>query len=174
MKTRITDKSASEIQTTTENDRFDLKRILVPIDFSENSMKALRYAAAFARQFDAKVSLLHVVVPVPVAADYGYGPVIPPYQEEMAIRRIEDQLAALGRKEVGAERLSEVAVRCGSAFDEIGRAAKELAVDLIVLSTHGYTGLKHILLGSTAERVVRHAPCPVLVVREQEPEFVRE
>jgi len=57
-------------------------------------------------------------------------------------------------------------VRTGKAFNEINQVASELKADLIVISTHGYTGLKHTLLGSTAERVVRHAPCAVLVVRK--------
>jgi universal stress protein A len=63
-------------------------------------------------------------------------------------------------------------VRSGVAFDEIAKVARELKVDLIILSTHGHTGLKHVFLGSTAENVVRRAPCAVLVVREQEHEFV--
>ena len=63
-------------------------------------------------------------------------------------------------------------VRLGQPHREITEAAKELHVDLIVLATHGYTGLKHAFLGSTAERVVRHAPCPVLTVREREHDFV--
>jgi nucleotide-binding universal stress UspA family protein len=66
----------------------------------------------------------------------------------------------------------KVAVRTGTAFLEIAEAAKSLEADLIIIATHGYTGLKHLLLGSTAERVVRSAPCPVLVVREHEHEFV--
>ena len=62
-------------------------------------------------------------------------------------------------------------MRRGVAFEEIGNAARELSSDLIVINTHGYTGLKHVMVGSTAERVIRHAPCPVLVVREHEREF---
>jgi len=164
-------RDASE-QTATHHDRFHLKRILVPIDFSEDSKKALRYATAFARQFGAKIILLHVLVPIPVSSEYPCGPVVMQQQDETA-RYLEDQLSTLGRKEAG-DSVSEAVVRCGAGFDEIARAAKELDIDLIVLSTHGYTGLKHILLGSTAERVVRHASCPVLIVREREREFVRE
>jgi universal stress protein A len=62
--------------------------------------------------------------------------------------------------------------RIGRAFDEITAAAREQKADLIVISTHGYSGVKHVVLGSVAERVVRHAPCPVLVVREHERDFV--
>lgn len=163
----------SEEQAAAELDRFDLKSILVPIDFSADSRKALRYAAAFARQFNAKITLLHVVIPIPASTEYPYGPVAMQFQDESTVRTIKDQLLTLGRKEAG-DRMSQAVVRCGPAFDEISRAAKELHIDLIVLSTHGYTGLSHILLGSTAERVVRHAPCPVLIVRERGREFVRE
>ena len=72
------------------------------------------------------------------------------------------------RASIGAEAL----VRAGQPYYEITTAAKELDVDLIVITTHGRTGLKHALLGSTAERVVRHAPCPVLTVREREHDFI--
>jgi len=68
--------------------------------------------------------------------------------------------------------MEKILVRYGRSFNEIADAARMLKANLIIISTHGYTGLKHALLGSTTERVVRHAPCPVLVVREQEQEFV--
>ena len=158
-------RAASQEQTTTKKGGGDVKRILVPIDFSESSQKALGRAAALARRFAARITLLHVVVPIPVSNEYPFGPAPMQYQDDAAIRSLEDQLSALGRKEAG-DHVSEVIVRCGAAFNEIARAAEELDIDLIVLSTHGYTGLKHILLGSTAERVVRHAPCAVLVLRE--------
>ncbi|HTD65875.1 MAG TPA: universal stress protein, partial [Candidatus Limnocylindria bacterium] len=67
--------------------------------------------------------------------------------------------------------IKSTVVRNGVPFHEIAQAAATLKIDLIVISTHGYTGLKHVLLGSTAERVVRHAPCPVLVVRKEERDF---
>jgi nucleotide-binding universal stress UspA family protein len=63
-------------------------------------------------------------------------------------------------------------VRIGSAWQEITEIARDRDIDLIIIGTHGYTGLKHLVLGSTAEKVVRHAPCPVLTVREKEHEFV--
>jgi nucleotide-binding universal stress UspA family protein len=69
---------------------------------------------------------------------------------------------------IAPELLEKTLVRHGVAFDEITKAARELCVDMIVISTHGYTGLKHVVMGSTAERVVRYAGCPVLVVRERE------
>jgi universal stress protein A len=74
-------------------------------------------------------------------------------------------LSALGEQMLGPCRVVETVVRGGLAFFEITEAAKVLNADLIVVGTHGYTGLKRALLGSTAEKVVRHAPCPVLVAR---------
>jgi nucleotide-binding universal stress UspA family protein len=93
---------------------------------------------------------------------------------------LELETVGEGRKELEIVRLtigdaarSTTLLRTGQPHTEIVEAARELGADLIVLSTHGHTGLTHALLGSTAEKVVRHAPCPVLVVREKEHEFVR-
>ena len=82
------------------------------------------------------------------------------------------QLEAMAAKELPAEISRDTTVRVGRPFHEIVEAAREGNADLIILATHGHTGLKHMLLGSTAENVVRHASCPVLIVREQEHEFV--
>ena len=81
-------------------------------------------------------------------------------------------LAEFVKKQVPAVLETETVTRFGHAVDGITLAAKDLDVDLIVIATHGHTGLKHLLLGSVAERVVRLAPCPVLTVREREHEFV--
>jgi nucleotide-binding universal stress UspA family protein len=147
-----------------------IRRILVPLDFSKPAEKALRYAVSFAKQFDAKITLLHVC-PVPYyGGDLGYIPASFP-ADQASEKAIADQLASDARRLVPTGMLDRTLVRVGSAFDEICNAARKLNSDLIIISTHGYTGLKHALLGSTAERVVRHAPCPVLVVRKHEREF---
>jgi universal stress protein A len=78
----------------------------------------------------------------------------------------------LERLGIDAGMIDKTLVRHGVPFNEISGTASTLKADLIVIATHGYTGLKHVFLGSTAERVVRHAPCPVLVVREDEREFI--
>jgi universal stress protein A len=150
----------------------NLKRILVPVDFSPLSKKALLYAARFAQQFPAELHLLHVVEPeIPPAFD-GFMIAPPPISNGATA-------SSAGRMKgwVTSARTAGVAevasaVRPGLAAFEIVEAAKELDVDLIVIGTHGYTGWKHFAIGSTAERVVRAAPCPVLVVREKEHEFV--
>jgi nucleotide-binding universal stress UspA family protein len=150
-----------------------LNKILVPVDFSDFSTKALDYALAFADQFDAQVILLHVVEPA-----------VYPESSMLVATALDDlnndltkvaqqKLNELKRERIGDRVSSELLVRLGRAFSEIVAAASELDVDLIILATHGYTGLKHVLLGSTAERVVRHAPCPVLTVRDPEHEFLR-
>ena len=149
-----------------------LKRILVPIDFSPLSKKALQYALRFAEEFRAEVMLLHVVEPdVPPSFD-GFmiaPPIVANGNRARCEKRLKDLASSMTVR--GTNRV-ESAVRTGLAAYEIGEAAKECDVDLIVIATHGYTGWKHFAIGSTAERVVRAAPCPVLVVREKEHEFV--
>ncbi len=115
---------------------------------------------------------MHVLQPFSLPAEIGY---LPP---EMAVSQREfldstrEQLEKLCAREIGARARSQVQVRDGVPWQEIVAAARETNTDLIILATHGRTGLKHVLLGSVAERVVRHAPCPVLVVRDQERDFM--
>lgn len=148
------------------------QRILVAVDFSEESRNALKCAAELAAQFNASLTLVHVVEP-------HFGPPdtdVPALTgeasdaEEYAEAKLE--LNALGEQMLGPCRVVETVVRAGLAFFEITEAAKALGADLIVVGTHGYTGLKRALLGSTAEKVVRHAPCPVLVARASYGDFV--
>lgn len=147
-----------------------LASILVPIDFSDTSQKALKYAVPFAVQFGAKLTLLHVMEPV-ATPDFAYFPL--ELESDKVIKALKAKLESVRRKlGPGRELVERILVRQGSAFHEITEAARGLKCDLIVITTHGRTGLKHALLGSTAERVVRHAPCPVLVVRQVEHEFV--
>jgi universal stress protein A len=147
-----------------------LKRILVPTDFSEPSLKALRYAVALARQFGATIFLVHVLERIPfIAGDQSVVITIP---EEESIQVAKKRLLSLAADEIEEVVPVSTVVRTGKPFAELVTLAKELQIDLIIVATHGYTGLRHILLGSTAERLVRHAACPVLVVREQEHEFV--
>jgi universal stress protein A len=148
----------------------NLKKILVPTDFSEFADKGLRYALRFAEQFGASLTLLHVVEPRLYPEGFL---VIPPEMEQAnadMLRLTQEKLEAF-RQEIGPAIQTAAHVRMGSPYAEIVAAAQELEIDLIILPTHGYTGLKHILIGSTAERVVRHAPCPVLTVRADEREF---
>jgi universal stress protein A len=152
---------------------FRLKKILVPTDFSDCSAKALDYALAFAKLSEAQIILLHVVEPIvypmysqDVAADLGG------FQADL-IKASEAQLEQFSREKAAGCQSLKLKLSEGGAFWEIVETAKKEKVDLIILSTHGRTGLKHVLMGSTAERVVRHAPCPVLTVRETEHEFLK-
>ncbi len=150
----------------------DLKKILVPIDFSETSKKAFHYALRFAEQFNCEIVLLHVVEPV--SPTVGPPLVLEVFLDaEDPLSTMEKKLATLSAQSHsnGANSVSS-AIRTGHAPNEITKAAKDLDIDLIVIATHGYTSWRHLCIGSTAERVVRSAPCPVLVVREKEHEFV--
>jgi universal stress protein A len=150
----------------------NLKKILVPIDFSDMSKHAFQYALRFAEQFRCEIVLLHVVEPETVIAGTPLGvDVFADLEDDMAAAKAE--LAALVAAS-SRDRLKSVAsaVRSGHAPNEITKAAKELDVDLIVIATHGYTSWQHLCISSTAERVVRAAPCSVFVVREKEHDFV--
>ncbi len=162
--------------------RANFRKILCPVDFSSTSEYALTYAVALAEKFGAKITLLHVAeIPATAMADcYGisgaeYMGCYTRFEEaEDSSEPVgEDELEALAtrmRSEVGCPVATRR--RQGKAFVEIIRQAKEDESDLIVMGTHGRTGLPHVLIGSTAERVVRKAPCPVLTVKHPEHEFV--
>ncbi len=142
-----------------------VERILVPIDFSDCSSKALDYALAFAEQFEASLILLHVVEPAVYPENYLVVQTAADEMNQDLVQAGRERLAALSRKRIGGKVPSETLVRLGRAHSEIPDTARALGADLIIIGTHGYTGLKHVLLGSTAERVVRYASCPVLTVR---------
>jgi universal stress protein A len=147
---------------------FKLKKILVPVDFTDCTEESLLYAVPFALQFGAEITLLHIVEPAYVpASEVG---------DCSDVETMEEAAAKL--KKLG-DRLAEKApchtlVRKGGALFEINKVARELACDLIILATHGRTGLERMVMGSTSEKVVRYAGCPVLVVRKNEHEFVTE
>lgn len=148
-----------------------LKSILVPIDFSDLSKQALDYAVPFAQQFGARLTLLHVFEPVAASAFPALARLV--LENDKVVAACKTELDRLVKEKGIPPKLVEKAlIRVGRSYVEIADAARTLKVDLIIISTHGYTGLKHTFLGSTTERVVRHAPCPVLVVRENQHEFV--
>jgi len=151
---------------------FHLRRILVPVDFSDTSRKALLYAVPFATAFNAEVEVVHVVQPYTVPAEVGYMPPELTVSPQELANSAREELNKLCAREIGARARFQVQVREGVPWPEVIAAARETNADLIILATHGWTGLKHVFLGSVAERVVRHAPCPVLVVRERERDFV--
>lgn len=137
-------------------------RLLVPTDFSDPSRRALDYASCFCRQFGSRVTLIHVLEPV-MSPDFKTFPLA--LDEEKVVESARQRLAQLARGRIPEGHLDALVVRAGNPFHEIAEAAREMQADLIIIATHGYTGLKRALLGSTAERVVRYAKCPVLAVR---------
>jgi nucleotide-binding universal stress UspA family protein len=135
----------------------DIARILVAVDFSPGSQQALALAEEVARRFAAEVAVLHVDEALSVIP----GSDLAETRRVAAERALEDATAELRRKDIRARPI----LRSGLAAIEIVEAANAEHADLLVLGTHGRTGLAHVLLGSVAERVVRTAPCPVLTVR---------
>lgn len=148
-----------------------IRSILVPLDFSIASRKALNYAVGFAEQFDAKLTLLNVIEPIGTPDFQQTSPVM--LDNEKLMERCRHELEHIAKQDhIRPELIERIDIRFGRSYNEITEAARALKADLIVISTHGYTGWKHTIFGSTTERVVRQAPCPVLVVREQEREFI--
>ncbi len=145
-----------------------LKRILVPIDFSETSEAALRYGVELARRFTARLYLLHVPEHPGEAAEAEY----PIGLFEMMQNAAHDRLGHLLSAEETRELRPECAMRLGAPSEVIVRHAVEHEIDLIVMGTHGREGIARVLLGSVAEKVVRRASCPVLTVHHPEYGFV--
>jgi nucleotide-binding universal stress UspA family protein len=146
-----------------------LRRILVPLDFSGKSRQALDFAVPLAEQYGGKIILLHVVQPPAVSTWQG----IPGGGHYLAMNLHDLADAARYRlKAMACERVppalrGQFVVRQGNPCAEITSAARRLKAELIVISTHGCTGLKKMLIGSTTERVVQHAHCSVLTVRRR-------
>lgn len=154
----------------------EIKSILLPTDFSECGNYALSYAASLARRFGASIICINVIEPIVPTVGYSG------MTEPLPIADITEQLEDSAERELpklaecdectGID-VEELVVH-GEASSEIVRVAKERQVDLIVISSHGRTGLGRILFGSTAESVVRHASCPVLVVKPPQEEETEE
>jgi len=143
-----------------------IKTVLVPIDFSDYSKNALKYAATFAKQFNAKIFLIYVVEPMIYPADFSMGQVAIPSMDLDLRTRAEEELKSLSKNFIDRSLSVETIIKTGKPFVEINETAKEVNADLIIIATHGHTGVEHLLFGSTAEKVVRKAPCPVLTLRE--------
>lgn len=146
---------------TSDTGGLNLQRILVPVDFSSCSFDALHTAVRLAREFRAELTLLYVVEPV---VNTGDGASFLPLQEETekaAHRRLESLALQLTN--------CRAIVRVGAPAHTIVGLAAELNADLIVIGTHGRSGFARVLLGSVAEQVIRHAGCPVFVVRQKNP-----
>lgn len=140
-----------------------IRSILVPIDFSKPSLQAIECALPLVKKFNAQLHLVHVFAPDYPLASMAVMPLVVP--KLTVDKRVRRQLKEVAKKySVQLDRGNIHALR-GRPFEEICRLAREKSIDLIVTSSRGLTGLKHLALGSTAERIVRYSPCPVLVVR---------
>jgi nucleotide-binding universal stress UspA family protein len=141
------------------------KRILFPTDFSEGALHALPYAVDMAKNCDAKFYMLHVIYDVATAS----GIYVPHVSFDELYKDLEKsaqkELEKFGYKELRDLKDVEYTVLRGTPYDKILQFAQEKNIDLIVIGTHGRKGLDRFLFGSTAEKVVRYAPCPVLTVR---------
>ncbi len=138
-------------------------KICCPIDFSETSRAALEEASELAQRYQAELVLLHVFEPPVATADLM---VAPPEMFEQTAKDLERKLEVWkGEAERRGARAVRALVVTGAAATETVRFAREGGYDLVVMGTHGRRGLRHLVLGSVAERVVREAPCAVLVVR---------
>ncbi len=147
------------------------RRVLVTTDFSETSLEALPIAAEIASHFDAELLLVHVLPvdsptpwDIPPYADFGLASLPLPEYESHVRQEVDRRLLQVAAKHAAGAKV-RCPVRRGDAAAEIGRVAAEEKADLIVLATHGWTGWRHLVFGSVAEKVLREAPCPVLSVR---------
>lgn len=140
------------------------QRIVCPTDFSPTADAAARYAASLARAYSGELVLMHVLPQLhyPLRG-LGMAEAFPHLQEELHTRA-KERLAEVVQS-LGSDLRVRTELRDGETYEQVLACARDSKADIIVMGTHGHTGLKHALLGSTAERVVRLAECPVLTVR---------
>jgi nucleotide-binding universal stress UspA family protein len=145
------------------------RKILVPLDFSESSRLGLEYALGFAQEFHSTVVLFHSVFVSPYLLGNRFRahqvPMLIASEQKSARSEMENLREAISRKGGSVE----TRVAFGSPVEQIGKYVRKAGVDLIITSTHGRSGLRRVFMGSTAERIVRYAPCPVLVVPNRPP-----
>ena len=137
-----------------------IQKILVPTDFTSHSDKAINYAVMMARAFEARILLIHVIEPF----TYSVSETIQVMDHYVALREIADPIMDNLREQLSKQAKVDTFIVKGFPYVEIVKKAKQSKADLIVMGTHGRTGLKHLLMGSVAERVVRLARCPVLTI----------
>ena len=153
-----------ELSGHADKGKFNFDRILVATDFSPNALRAVNYALELAKRLGARLTILHVV-PEPSALDYPMGG-IPPEEvagwQKEAAKRLTQQLTQARQDYSNVDTIQRMAI---SPRDEIVKVATDLPADLLILSTHGLSGWKHFLLGSYAEKILKHAPCPTTIVK---------
>ena len=149
----------------------NVKKILAPIDFSPHSMEAMRAAMELAKDVGAEVHLVHVIaphhtfIPLPLATSAEQSRELA--REAAMLEQAEEELAHLKKDEFGDSNKVFTFSAVGHPVQKLVDYAKEQAIDLIVMATHGRSGVEHMLLGGTAEKIVRGAPCSVLIIRQR-------
>jgi nucleotide-binding universal stress UspA family protein len=145
-----------------------IQHILVPVDFSGHAEQALEYAMGLARKLSARLTLLHVIHTMPLGVVDGGATLPPSYFQELEAE-VQQEMETYRQRVQEAGLEGTILVMHGVPFQSIVDTARDQHVDLIVMGTQGRTGLAHVFLGSVAEKVVRLAPCPVLVTRGPHP-----
>ncbi len=147
----------------------NVKKILAPIDFSEHSMEAMRTAMEMAKDVGAEVHLMHVIaphhhfIPLPLATNAEQSRELA--REAAMIEQAEQELARIKKDDFGDSKKVFTYCVVGHPVEKLAEYAKEQDIDLIVMSTHGRSSVEHMLLGGTTEKLVRNAPCSILVIR---------
>ena len=168
---RKTKKTARPMQRNRKSEPplLTFRRILVPIDFSTESTWALKAAVKLVSTDEQSLLMVHVVGPIYDLRDFGYGPVQQRRPNKGLMRHARQKLRALGRRHVGEKTEWRCVVRSGTAPKQILKTAEEFRADVVVMPTRGLSHAPPNEVGSTAERVVRYAPCPVLVLPKKTP-----
>lgn len=148
-----------------------IKKILLTTDFSDYASYALSYAVEFAEKLKAEIGLLHVIEPIIAPTDFTWESYDIAELEKKSREYTQQSLDKIIREKIPDKIKAIPIIRYGRSFEEIIRCAKDEKFDMIIMSTHGLTGISHILFGSTAEKVVRKSPVPVLTVRDPEHKF---
>ena len=147
-----------------------VEKVMAPVDFSKESLLAVKFAASLVQQYRAKLYVMHVLQPLHPRLR-GYMEDFLEIQEKMVLEAEKDVKKIVPAKIRESIRV-ETVVEVGNPHHAIVEKAKELEIDVLVIATHGRTGFSHVLIGSVAEKVIRHAPCPVFVVRDPKDKFV--
>ncbi len=146
-------------------------KILVPTDFSESAKYALPFAIDLAQKYKASLHILHVVEPIVAPVDFAWGTYSYPDIEKQLSGYVDESLSKIVDEQIPQDLVTEVTNLHGKPWREIVSFAKDEGMELIVMATHGLSGLSHAIYGSTAEKIVRKAPCPVFIVRHPDVKF---
>lgn len=150
----------------------NVKKILAPIDFSEHSMNAMRSAMELAKDVGAEVHLVHVIaphhyfIPLPLATNVEQSRELA--REAAMLEQAEEELARIKKDDFGDSKKVMTFAVIGHPVQKLVDYAKAQSIDLIVMATHGRSGIEHAVLGGTTEKIVRNAPCSVLVIRARQ------